>query len=124
MHKAFNSPDAIVIKPAFTKEQVASWNNDAIAWKTAAEAHLRELGLDPAEFLRLIVDSFSLRSTIPAKERALEEHENFLPPRTQGNLEKKDIQDILGIRKIETKVCEPKTLKKNSIFERTAETFD
>jgi hypothetical protein len=102
MNKAFNSSKDLEIRPVFTAEQAALWKTDAGAWKKAVESHLRDLGLDPADFMRLIVESFSLHSSIPAKERELQEHEDFLPPRTQGKIE----------NKIE---------KKKSIFERSAE---
>jgi hypothetical protein len=82
LNTAFNSETPIALRRRHTAEEVASWSKDPAAWFEAANAHLREIGLDPNEFKEILWDSYLIRSTTTARQRNYQEYQGFLPAKT------------------------------------------
>ena len=83
LNKSLNSPGPIPIEKKYSSEDFENWKNDSTQFSQAAKAHLMDLGLDPKEFLPLIVDSFRVQQTELPKPLPLVEYPNFLPLKDQ-----------------------------------------
>jgi hypothetical protein len=78
LNRAFNSKEPIRL---ITEDQEikALWRKDPQEFMKAAEAHLRDLGLDPVEFRPLLQDSFEQQQTEPSPRKPLKRYRKFLP---------------------------------------------
>ncbi len=82
MNKTFNATEPIQLNPKFESKDLERWKNDPEAWINEATGHLRDLGLDPQEFMPLLWDSFTIRNKfVPAKKKPeVQKFELFLKP--------------------------------------------
>lgn len=83
MNRAFNSNKNIELKPIYGAKHRERWKKDPKAWAAAAEKHLLDLGLDPAEFQRLIWESYMNQITSEPRQVDYQVYDKFLPARSE-----------------------------------------
>ena len=79
LNKGLNQSGAITILKKYFPEDFQRWKENPTAFIAAANAHLLDLGLDPREFLPLIVDAHRVQQTELPKPKELVENPVFLP---------------------------------------------
>jgi len=79
MNKTFNSSNIIPLTKKYTSADYDRWKNNPKDWVSDVTAHLRELGLNPAEFMGLIWDSFTQRHQYNVRQHEYEKVEKLLP---------------------------------------------
>lgn len=79
LNKSINSAESVGIQKKYGAEDFKKWKEDAGAFSEAAKAHLIDLGLDPKEFLPLLVDAHQVQQVELPKAKVLVEHPEFLP---------------------------------------------
>lgn len=84
LNKTLNSPSAIPLVKRFSANDYRRWVENPAEWIKDASEHLKDLGLDPAEFEWLLWDSYNNRSNYREREHDYEIYENFLPPETEA----------------------------------------
>lgn len=83
LNKTLNSPSAIPLIKRFSSNDYRRWVENPTEWIRDASEHLRDLGLDPAEFEWLLWDSYNNRTNYQEREHQYEIYENFLPPEVE-----------------------------------------
>jgi len=79
LDKTLNSSAQIPVDKRYSLDTFNGWKADAGMFGQEARAHLAELGLDPKEFLPLLVDAFRVQQVELPKPKPLVEHPEFLP---------------------------------------------
>lgn len=79
LNKGLNQTGSTPIRKKYGTEDFESWKDNPSAFIQAANAHLIDLGLDPKEFLPLVVDAHRVQQTELPKPKELVEHPSFLP---------------------------------------------
>lgn len=88
MDKTFNASSRIKHKPPLGLSEL--WKKDPAEFMKSAEAHLKDLGLDPQEFQPLLIQSWEQRAhdlpgALPATQP--KKFEDFLPSKLESKLE-------------------------------------
>jgi hypothetical protein len=78
LNASFNAPQPLKLEPVYSPNATDLWRADPQAFVKAAERHLRDLGLDPAEFKGLIQDAWENQQT-PPRDKPLKRYPRFLP---------------------------------------------
>jgi len=79
MNKALNSKGPITIERKYSEADIQKWKDNPTEFITAAEEHLKDLGLDPIEFRPLISQAPSVQSATPSPKAPLKIYQNFKP---------------------------------------------
>lgn len=79
LNKSLNTANPIDLKKNYSVGDFQNWKGDVGAFSEAAKAHLFDLGLDPQEFLPLLVEAHQVQQVELPKPKLLEEHPDFLP---------------------------------------------
>lgn len=79
LDETFNARTLLPMERKYSDAEIKSWKTDPFAWQKATDEHFRSLGLDPAEFKRLVWDSFVIQSTEQPAVKNYTEYPNFLP---------------------------------------------
>jgi hypothetical protein len=79
LNKSINATGNIGIQKKYGAEDFQNWKEDAGSFSEAAKAHLTDLGLDPKEFLPLLVDAHQVQQVELPKPKPLVEFPDFLP---------------------------------------------
>jgi hypothetical protein len=77
MNKGLNASAPILLQPKFSGLDVYNWKRNPEKWFQAAEAHLRDLGLDPAEFRPLLWSSVQNQQKHQVKKQNHKPYEDF-----------------------------------------------
>jgi uncharacterized protein YhaN len=83
LDKTLNAKSEIKIQKKYTPGQFQDWKEDAKTFASAAKEHLESLGLDPKEFLPVLVDAHRVQQVEMPKPKVLVEHDDFLPLNTE-----------------------------------------
>jgi hypothetical protein len=81
LNKALNSKEPVPYEAKYASNAKESWRADAKAYIEAAEAHLKDLGLDVQEFRPLILEAWETQQAAPAAPRELQRYEDWLAPK-------------------------------------------
>ncbi|MFM8268550.1 MAG: hypothetical protein ACKN9V_00025, partial [Pseudomonadota bacterium] len=79
LNKSMNASGNLAIQKKYGGQDFLKWKEDAETFSDAAKDHLRDLGLDPKEFLPLLVDAHQVQQVELPKAKTLIEHPEFLP---------------------------------------------
>jgi len=79
LDKSLNGIQEIPISKKYDAQDFSIWKENENQFNQAAKNHLLELGLDPKEFLPVLVDAHRLQQVELPKPKVLVEHEDFLP---------------------------------------------
>ncbi|NBT57742.1 hypothetical protein EBT16_03050 [bacterium] len=79
LNKTLNVDSRVEVRKNYLGEDFQSWKEDSGSFSQAAKTHLIELGLDPKEFLPLLVDAHQIQQVELPRPKPLEEHPDFLP---------------------------------------------
>lgn len=80
MDKAFNSTQPIPLVRKYSADIMNQWKAQPEKWLQDAEAHLKDLGLNPEEFRFLLWESYLQRMKLKERQKDYEEFKDFLPP--------------------------------------------